>query len=232
MQRKVVSQVESDWRDRYEWPTEHTWVFRITQWVVATFLRTACTVDVVGFERVPPTGSLIVAANHLHSFDAWFLGVWFPRKVLFMARASAYRSRPIGWWLRMIGAIPIQRGEADQWALDRSLEILKQGRVLGWYPEGHVQHDTGMATAKTGVALLACRAGAPILPVAITGTELLSHMFRIEKEKMKLTLTVGSLLEVQKVSEPTPDLLRSITDELMFRIAGLLPPAYRGVYGP
>jgi 1-acyl-sn-glycerol-3-phosphate acyltransferase len=89
-----------------------------------------------------------------------------------------------------------------------------------------------MATAKTGLARVACTAGAPILPVAITGTEQLSHMQRILRGRFKLTLTVGPLLEVEQVTEPGPELLRTITDEVMSRIAGLLPTAYRGVYGP
>lgn len=227
-----ISSSEGDWRDRYEWPTEETWVEGITRWVIELFLRAACTVETAGLERVPPTGSLIVAANHLLSFDAFFVGAFFPRWILFPARASAYRFRPVGWWLRMLGAFPIRRGQGDQWTLHRSLEILKQGKVLGWFPEGRVQHDTGLATAKTGVALVACRAGAPILPVAITGTELLSDWRRIGRGEINLTLTVGSLLEVEMVSEPSPELLRMITDELMHRIAGLLPLAYRGAYGP
>jgi len=197
--------------------------------VVNAFLRTACRINVVGLDSVPLTGPLIVAANHLHSFDAFLISAFFPRKILFLTRASAYRLPPVGWFLRMCGAFPIKRGQADQWSLARSLEILKQGKVLGIFPEGRVQHSTGMAKAKTGVALLACRAGASILPVAITGTELLRHWPK--GGEFELGLRFGSVMKVKANSEPSPEQLRLITDELMFRIASLLPPSYRGVYG-
>lgn len=225
------SRIQDDWRDRYEWPTEDTWVASLTRWAVSILLRAACRLDVVGFESVPATGPLIVAANHLHSFDAFLMGAVFPRKVLFLSRENAYRFPPMGWFLRMCGAFPIKRGQADQWSLDRSLEILKQGGVLGMFPEGRVQHDTGMAVAKTGVATLASRSGAPILPIAITGTDALAHWPNRGRGKMKVGLKVGSLLKVGTDPEPDPEWLRSITDELMLGIASLLPPAYRGVCG-
>jgi 1-acyl-sn-glycerol-3-phosphate acyltransferase len=88
-----------------------------------------------------------------------------------------------------------------------------------------------MAVAKTGVATLASRSGAPILPIAITGTEALVHWRRIGGRKIRVELRVGSLLKVDAVSAPRCEQLGSITDELMLRIAGLLPASYRGVYG-
>ena len=220
--------IENDWRDRYEWPTEDTWLVDVARWVVNAFLRTACKVDLVGLDRVSPTGPLIVAANHLHSFDAFLVAAFFPRKLMFLARASAYRFPPVGWFLRMCGAFPITRGQADQWSLNWSLEILKQGKVVGIFPEGRCQRSNGMAVAKTGVALIAYRAGAPILPVAITGTELLRHWPK--GGKFAMGLRVGSVLEVEKIPEPNPEQLRLITDEVMYRIARLLPPSYQGVY--
>jgi len=221
--------MEGDWRDRYEWPTEDTWVVDITRWVVNTFLRVACELNVMGLERVPPTGPLIVAANHVHTFDSFLLGAVIPRKIMVVANAGLYAFRPVGWFLRMCGTVPVEMGRADQWSLNRSLQILKQGKVLCIYPEGSCQRHNGMITAKTGVAFLACKSGAPILPVAITGTESLLHWRRI-RGRMKMGLRVGSVLEVDRVSEPSPDQLRLITDELMFRIASMLPLSYQGVY--
>ena len=231
MSQEPLSSIVNDWRDRYEWPTEETWVSGATRRLVAAFLRAACELETVGLETVPSTGGLIVAANHLHSFDAFLLGAVIARKILFLARENAFRLPPLRWFLRMCGTVPIRRGQADRWSLDRSLEILGQGMVLGMFPEGRVQHDTGMAAAKTGVATLACRSGAPILPIAITGTEALVHWTRIGRGKMRVGLRVGSLLKVDAVSAPSPEQLRAITDELMLSIAGLLPPSYQGVYG-
>jgi len=130
----------------------------------------------------------------------------------------------------MCGAFPIRMGQADRWSLDWSLEILKQGKVLCMYPEGRCQHSSGMIAAKTGVAFVACKAGAPILPIAITGTDLLARWPKINRRKIEMGLRVGSVLKVEKVSEPSPEQLRWITDELMYRIASLLPPSYQGVY--
>jgi len=223
--------IQDDWRDRYAWPTEDTCVAGLARRAVTIFLRAGCILDIMGFEGVPAENPLIVAANHLHSFDAFLMDAVFPRKILFLTRENAYRYPPVRWFLRMCGTVPIRRGQADQWSLDRSLEILRQGGVLGMFPEGRVQHDTGMAAAKTGVATLASRSGAPILPVAITGTEALVHWTRMGRRRMQMGLRVGSLLKVDAVSEPSPERLRSITDELMLRIASLLPTPYRGVYG-
>ena len=231
MSQEAVSSIVDDWRDRYEWPTEETWVSGATRRLVGAFLSAACELDAIGLETVPSTGPLIIAANHLHSFDAFLLGAVVARKMLFLAREDAYRLPALRWFLRMCGTVPIKRGQADQWSLDRSLEILGQGKVLGMFPEGRVQHETGMAAAKTGVATLACRSGAPILPIAITGTEALVHWTRIGRGKMRVGLRVGSLLKVVAVSAPSPAQLRAITDELMLSIAGLLPPSYQGIYG-
>ena len=231
MSHESLSSIVNDWRNGYEWPTEETWVSRATRKVVGAFIRAACELDTVGLETVPSTGGLIVASNHLHSFDAFLLGAVFASKILFLARENAYRLPPLRWFLRMCGTIPIRRGQADQWSLDRSLEILGQGKVLGMFPEGRVQHDTGMAVGKTGVATLASRSGAPILPIAITGTEALVHWMRIGRRKIQVRLRVGSLLRVDAVSAPGSEQLRSIADELMLHIAGLLPASYRGVYG-
>jgi len=172
-------------------------------------------------ERIPRKGPLIVAGNHLHFCDPPLLGGVLPRYVRFMAKQEAFK---FPWGLMFTtayGAFPVNRGYLDRQALRRAELILASGGAVGMFPEGHRSHGKGLLPAFDGVALIARRSGAPILPVGIAGTE------AVFKSRPRWPITV-------RVGEPFPARagrpLAEVTREMMGRIAELLPQRYRGAY--
>lgn len=126
---------------------------------------------VVGKARVPATGPLILAANHVSYLDPIVVAIAFPRPVHFMAKAELFRSRPVGWLLRGVQVFPVNRGRGDREAFRASLEILRRGGVLLVFPEGTRGDGSALGDPKRGIAVLAERAGAPVIPMYVGGTE-------------------------------------------------------------
>jgi 1-acyl-sn-glycerol-3-phosphate acyltransferase len=135
-----------------------------------------------------------------------------------------------GTLLRMGGGIFIQRGEVDRKALDAAIRWLQAGNVFGMAPEGTRSQTGGLIRGKTGIAYLADQADAPILPVAMTGTEAaLTALLRFRRQRV--TVRFGELFALPPLeAENRAASLRRNTDEVMCRIAALLPAEYRGVY--
>jgi len=190
--------------------------------VMAGLLWTLADLRLEGAERVPRRGPLIVASNHLHFCDPPLLGGVLPRYIRFMAKQEAFK---FPWGLMFAtayGAFPVRRNEVDRAALRQAEKLLQAGGVLGMFPEGHRSHGKGLQPGFDGVALIARRTGAPILPVGIAGTE---AVFR-SKPRWAITVRVGEPFAVRHGCA-----LREATNDIMCRIAELLPERYRGVYG-
>jgi 1-acyl-sn-glycerol-3-phosphate acyltransferase len=188
---------------------------------MAGILWTLADFHVEGLEHVPPSGPLIVASNHLHFCDPPLLGGILPRYVRFMAKREAFKP-PFGLlFSSLYGAFPVNRGHVDREALRHAERILAAGGVVGMFPEGHRSHGAGLQRGFDGVALIARRGHAPILPVGIEGTD---RVFRT-KPRWPITMRVG---EPFQVLSGCP--LAEATDDLMRHIAALLPERYRGLY--
>ena len=133
-------------------------------------------------------------------------------------------------FFRLYGAYPLTRSTADVGAYRWALRQLGRDRAVVLFPEG-TRSPGAMKRAQAGVALLALRSQAPILPVGITGTEKLGSMFRVFKPTGTIDVSIGTPFSLPNVEgRPSREVLDSLTDMIMQRIAALLPPAYRGVY--
>ena len=185
---------------------------------------------VTGKENVPPHGPLIIVANHQSYFDSTLLSTSLPRRTRFLAKAGLFRWPVVSSFFRLYGAYPLARSTADVGAYRWALRQLERDRAVVLFPEG-TRSPGGMRKAQAGVALLALRSQAPILPVGITGTERLGSMFRVFKPTGAIEVSIGTPFSLPTVEgHPSREVLDSLTGMIMQRIAALLPPAYRGVY--
>jgi 1-acyl-sn-glycerol-3-phosphate acyltransferase len=139
--------------------------------------RAAFAVSVSGTENVPVDGPLVVAANHRSFLDPPMLGTWFPRTIHYMAKEELFKIPILGWFIAAVHAFPVSRNEADIGAIRRALRILKEGGVVGIFPEG-TRNKAGDAKAKGGAVLLAVTAHCPVVPVALLRTDLAMRRLR------------------------------------------------------
>jgi 1-acyl-sn-glycerol-3-phosphate acyltransferase len=133
--------------------------------------RAATRVRAYGRERIPGTGGLVYAINHLHWIDIPIVGVVSPRTVDFVAKAEAVRLPGIGRFLRWHGTIAVRRGESDREAVRLMRTAARDGRVVGLFVEGTRQTTGRPGSAQPGAAMVALQEGVPVVPVAVYGTQ-------------------------------------------------------------
>ncbi len=187
--------------------------------------------SVTGQEAMPPYGPLLVASNHLSLNDAGTLVIALPRPVVFLAKKELWE-KPIGrFYCNAVGAVPLDRERGGGEALRYALQALQQDKAILMFPEGRISATGGMQAARTGLAWLALKTQAPILPVGIAGSEKFPS-WRMPIPLARWQVTVGTPFTPPVVEGPiTRPLLNAVTDMVMQRIAALLPEGYRGIYG-
>ena len=124
-----------------------------------------------GRERVPRTGGLVVAVNHLHWVDVPLVGTLSPRNLTFVAKVEAHRAPGLGQFVRLHGALPVRRGESDREAVRLMRQAARDGRALGIFVEGTRQRSGRPGKAQTGAAMVAVQENVPVVPAAIHGTQ-------------------------------------------------------------
>ena len=189
-------------------------------------------VDAVALAKVPRGGPLIIVTNHVHIPEIPTLYVrLLPRKVIGMAQAEKVLDKNLwGAILRWIDTIPVWRGEADLNALRTGIRMLTEGNILLLDPEGTRSHDGCLQKGQPGAILLALHSGAAMLPVVHYGSE----NYQVNLKRLRRTdmhYVVGTPFRLDAGGERVTSATRQqMIDEVMFQMAGLLPPRYRGVY--
>lgn len=187
--------------------------YDVAKIVVTTIFRLTLRVRVVGAERVPPTGGLIVAANHISNLDPPILGCAAPRPVSYMAKKELFAIPVLGPVIAALNAFPVDRQAGGTAALRASLRLIKEGRCVGIFPEGG-RNVTGTNEEKAGAAFLAAASGAPVVPAAIVGTRRLRPFARV-------TVVFGEPLHVVRNRQSAEDGLEKGATEIMRRIRTL-----------
>jgi 1-acyl-sn-glycerol-3-phosphate acyltransferase len=182
-----------------------------------------------GIENVPAQGPAIMMINHINFVDPFVVLNILPRNIVPMAKIEVYSYPIVGIFPRIYGVIPVQREEIDRRAVQGALEVLKAGEIILVAPEAH--RGPQLRQAKEGIAYLATRANAPIVPVAIDGTIgyptlPLSHRWREPGARVKF----GAPFHFKTEQRARRDMLRLMTDEAMYILAGMLPEHRRGFY--
>jgi len=191
-------------------------------------------IEVSGLDNLPRRGGVIVVSNHLHNADPGIIGAYLRRRVIFMAKAEMFEWPVWGFYVRLIGAFPVRRFEADLGALRKASQAVSKGSVLVMFPEGTRSTTGTMAQGHPGTALVALRSGVSILPIGITGTEALrvpQILFRPLFGRVKVRMVVGKPFFLPLQERINTEAVERCTAIIMRQVAGLLPPKYRGVYG-
>lgn len=184
-----------------------------------------------GIENLPPRGQgVILVVNHLNWFDIPVVGLSLPLRhwPWWVAKTEVLANPVISWWLRSMRVIPIRRGKRDMAALDAAEQALKQGGALIIFPEGHRSDTGGLQEGHGGAIRLAVRTGCPILPIGIWGSEVGP---RRAIWSNAIHMRIGEPYYVTSPNMRIPwNRMNELTDEMMLRIAELLPEQYWGIY--
>lgn len=206
-----------------------------TQWLVNTTLKgltdVICRVDDAQLERVPLCGPLIVVANHINFLDAPVLfSRVHPRRVTGFVKSETWQNPTLGMLFDVWKTIPLERGEADVGAFREGLAALEEGAILAVAPEGTRSGHGRLQPGRPGVVLLALHSGAPILPLVYYGAERFhDNVRRLRRTDFRIVVGQPFYLDAREV-KVTRDVRQAMVDEMMYQIAALLPPDYRGVY--
>jgi len=194
-------------------------------------LNLLCHVTITGQEKVPRTGAAIFASNHLGFLDPALALVTIRRPDITGWVADKHKKNPLyALFIRAADGIWLDRENVDMQALRKALQALRDGRIFGLAPEGTRSRTRAMLRAKEGVSYLAITSGAPVYPVAITGTEDSAGDW-LQLRKPKVSLTVGDPFHLPPFKRgDRQEAMARGTDEIMCRIAAMLPENYRGVY--
>ncbi|KIX84626.1 lysophospholipid acyltransferase family protein [Thermus filiformis] len=203
-------------------------VYRLAWFLARLLLHALFGFSIRGKERVPKTGPVILAANHLSILDPIAIGVAVWRPVSFFARADVFRLPVLSWLLPRLYAIPVERGESDLSAIKKALRTLERGFAFGIFPEGTRSRTGRLQPFKTGVAAIALRTGTPVVPVAVMGTEkALPVGARMIRLRRPIRVVFGDPIPVPKKERPSREDLLRLTREIEAKVAELLDPPYR-----
>jgi 1-acyl-sn-glycerol-3-phosphate acyltransferase len=206
--------------------------YRFLRAIVRSVFKLLTDWEVVGLENVPHDGPFISVSNHTHWLDPPLVMASLPRRLRALV-ADKWRHRPvIGQLMASIGMIFIRRGEVDRQALRQAMETLKQGKVLGIAPEGTRSKTGVMQEGRAGAAYIACLTRAPLVPVGIIGIEkALGELRRLRRPQVKVVIGQPfTLPPLPGKAGGRSQRLKEHTDQIMHRIAELLPEEYRGDY--
>jgi 1-acyl-sn-glycerol-3-phosphate acyltransferase len=199
--------------------------------VVRSILRLACRIDGSELAKIPRQGPVILVTNHVNFLEAPLLYSYlYPRDIAGFAKDETFHNPFLGALARIWECVPVRRGSNDMSSMRLALEALARGRMLNVMPEGTRSHDGRLGRGHGGVVAMALRSGAPIIPIAHYGGECFWRNL-MRGRRTIVRIRVG---EAFRLRPPEPGKSRSgrleAADEIMLRLAELLPPEYRGVY--
>ncbi len=206
---------------------------RTVRFVLRIVLKIIARVEISGYGNIPETGGAIVVTNHIGRLDALLGVVLADRDDFILMIAEKYKKSAFWrWWARKVNAVWLDRYEADFHALRVVLKRLKQGEILGMAPEGTRSKNATMAEGKPGAAYLAAKANVPIIPVGLAGTEDRVVKYRLRHlRRLDITIRIDEPFYLPPMDRKNREaFLTQSTEEIMCRIAALIPPEYRGVY--
>lgn len=166
----------------------------------------------LGREHIPGSGPVILASNHRSFLDPFVIGCSSRRPIYFVAKQQLFENRLVGWLLNCLGAFPIRRGESDEQAMATARELLGRGEAVVIFPEGTRVRHGALGQPKRGVGRLALETGAPVVPIAMVGSERARRGWVIRPCRVRLRC--GRPLTFPRVDEPSPRLAAEVAERI------------------
>lgn len=211
-------------------------LYAVMRSMIAPVARVLYRPTVEGLENVPRTGPVILASNHLSVVDSVLIPLLAGRPVSFLTKAEYFEGRKLhqrltGAFLGALGHVPVKRGagRASLAALDVATEVLTAGNAFGIYPEGTRSLDGNLHRGHTGVAQLTLTTGAPVVPMALIGTDKIQPVgAKLPSLHGRITVRFGTPLNFARYDglADSPPIRRSVTDEIMYAILELSGQEY------
>jgi len=207
---------------------------KFIHFIIRLLINLIARVEIVGAENLPDEGGYVIASNHIGRLDAFMVYYVLNRYDIIMLVAEKYRDHAITRWMaRMVDGIFVDRFIPDVRAMREAMKRLRGGGVLAIAPEGTRSSTGALIQARPGGIYLAWKAGVPIVPVALTGTEdalVRDKLQRLRRLRIKIHAGQAFTLPPEAKGRDRDALLQEYTDDVMYRIAALLPEDMRGVY--
>jgi len=214
------------------WPPRNaTTAWKICHTIVSGALPLLGSLHIEGRENVPKTGGAVLSCNHPGGVDVVALGYASPRQIFYMAKQELFEFQP--WFsalLTSVGAFPIRRGTNDTVAIEHSIRLVQEGKVLGMFPEGTRNKGGPLGRPKSGAVRIAALTGAPLVPSAVIGIPALHKEWKNPLRRTPVTVRFGEPIHFTGDPEDSAAIQHQSV-ELMHAIARLLPPELRGRYG-
>ncbi|HHX18500.1 MAG TPA: 1-acyl-sn-glycerol-3-phosphate acyltransferase [Clostridium sp.] len=192
---------------------------RIVKMIFVIYFSVFYRVQIIGKENIPKEGAAILCSNHVSELDMFFIGYRIKRLIRYMAKEELFKNPLSRVVIKNLGAFPVKRGKGDVGAIKTSLKLLSEGHIVGIFPEGTrkkiADKTNKKVKVKAGVALLAQKSQAPILPVLISGNYKLFS-------KVKIIFGKPFILDLDKNKKYTSNELLSESEKIMKKIYSLL----------
>lgn len=216
--------------EKLKYPRDAMWLWKATWsfgWLIyPLFFK----YRIEGETNLPDTGGVVLASNHNYGIDFIILGGTARRQVYFMAKAEAFRVNPLlSSFLWNTGVFPVEREKRDIGALRTAVQIVRDGNILGMFPEGTRSRDGQLQRGKTGTARIAMAAQAPVVPAAVIGSARVFDGWWKPRPRPDVTVRYGPPLTWDS-EEKGEEASIEFTEQIMLAIASLLPEELRGVY--
>jgi len=180
-------------------------------------------VQTIDLFKVPREGKLLICSNHIGYMDAIIEGAFIPRCIYFMAKKELYSSKILGPLITFLNAFPVKRQSFDRKAFHTSFEVLDAGNALGLFPEGTRSANGVMGKGKKGIGFIAAASGAPILPMALSGTNKIIQKPHKRIFFPKIKLIAGDIINIDNIlkKHSRKEAIDIILDEIMKEIEKL-----------
>ncbi|MDD3058743.1 MAG: lysophospholipid acyltransferase family protein [Sphaerochaeta sp.] len=204
---------------------------RLINSLLRTFFRLFFRIDRSELSKIPHEGPLLMMVNHTSNLEGPMLYAFLqPRKLHAMAKQELWDHKFMAYLMELWGSIPVDRQNMGRATMDACFKVLDEQHILAIAPEGTRSHDGKLQEGKGGIAFIAHKKGTPMIPVAVMGfTDFKKNIKRLRRTV--ITVKVGEVFEiVQKGGRIDADTRQALADEIMLRLAALMPPSLRGHY--